>query len=288
MPAMNGPPTQNAQLPRDLVDIQRGGQPVGSLGRSSAPPGQQRENVQNAFNNLSETSNPPQIGQSAIVDSRQAPAVDLSRQAMETATQTIPNAAILENPLGPPIDTIRPARAAPAPPRPKREGEESVGAGGRPFSPIQRVKSPVEDPVQGYDMNVHSTPGGSTSQSVARPPPADAFYYGPRSPANATFGPGSPRDALASSSRSKLRESLVWSSREATMKALLQKAMAQGFVPPQDDQTTHFINTLKESDKRSSVVGDSSVMDRLIALKQKHADLEVSRCEIPFDFSQAC
>lgn len=72
------------------------------------------------------------------------------------------------------------------------------------------------------------------------------------------------------------------------MKALLQKAMAQGFVPPQDDQTTHFINTLKESDKRSSVVGDSSVMDRLIALKQKHADLEVSRCEIPFDFSQAC
>lgn len=148
------------------------------------------------------------------------------------------------------------------------------GAAGRPFSPVQRVQSPVDEPVRGYDVNGHSTPGGSTSQ--ARPPPSDAFYYGPRSPANGSFGPSSPRDALASSSRGRLRESIVWSSREATMKALLQKALAQGFVPPQDDQTTHFMNTLKESDKRSSMAGDPGVLDRLIALKQKHAELEVS------------
>lgn len=320
MPAMVDPPGQSAQpqqLPSGMDDTSR--PRTASLGRQSAPPAQvqtQTRPVQNIPSSSPEVvasramspmtterqpnGNPPRSASSASLDRspQQAalgPPLNLDSIAERQLVQSNDNQANATKSNGPPQ-------------RPRRQDDDVYGVGGdrsRPFSPIDSTETNSaathkQTPVNGDEEHSSSTQASlprtmspqhayngavgraraAQSPSADQPPPADAFYYGARSPIGTGFSADRPNSVISSGDvmrelKDKDAEIAAAKHREAVLRAALQQAKESGFLSGGSEDGLGLDSSVDRAhaEQTSSTLGMNQA---LLQLKQNYAALRVS------------
>lgn len=141
-----------------------------------------------------------------------------------------------------------------------------------------RSNSPI---VQGSVSSVRSN-----SVANRAVPPSDAFYYGARSPTATDFAharPGSSNghSALEKELEARDAELAKMKRRQMVLEAALDKAVADGFPRPDDDDEA------EGKDRQKEASGSSNLLPMVLKLKQELASLkEQSQFEIDRAFSE--
>jgi hypothetical protein len=301
LPSNNSPPKPHSQTPPVTSQQQRGIQPSGSMDSLEASPpapvpvvngSMGSQSVQSprqleGFSQQQQQQQPPQQQQ----PTQQQPPQQLQQHVQPQQQPPQPQQAEPVD-LAPVIRPTPPSQSqANGPPqRPKREGDEEYrramsppNGPPSPTNPTHRVTSPTSPhgAKNGFNPSILGTrspsPRMRMSDQDGRPvPPADAFYYG-RSPTANGFSPNIRPGSLNGSTelmkelKNRDAELDAGRKREAALRAILGKAMQEGFVPEDLDD---------DEDDKEDREGDDDLVgkltDALVRLKHDKAAIQVS------------
>lgn len=303
MPAMrmNGP---NGDLPAPMYAHQE------TVEHSSAPPSQiirQTQDLREEEDDIMEDQ--PRNGNLRVMNGPAlAPPIDLQTQhppAYERSAESTPqmtdhSSAAESTEVASPPDEVsdRDLKTNGRPQRPKRDGDETLGevkgqhAGGRPFSPQEgqgtttprngegllasRIRTSL-DPTPRDDSPPSSLREAWTQRSNGRtlaksPPPADAFYYGTRSPTGDIYG--SDEEQSVRHHQLRRQAELEETQRRCqTLSTVVGLALARGLaLPTADLEDLSAMTKLREVD-RPAVQAMSAA---ILRLQESHVSLKVS------------